>query len=564
MLKPMSIFSKILILSICFFVLNLSAASKDPLRAKNGIVVSASKLASVVGVEILKKGGNAIDAAAATAFALAVTYPAAGNIGGGGFIVLHLSDGTETTLDFREKAPAAAFRDMFLDANGNYDPEVSQKGMTASGVPGSVAGLIYAVEKYGRLSLEEVISPAIKLAEEGFPLGYRLAQSFNNYKYIFGKYESTSKIFVKDVSFEENELFIQNDLAETLKRIKENGRDGFYKGKTAELLVSQSKKMNGYLSLEDLSNYNVAERKPLKGTYKGYDVVSMPPASSGGVAIIEALNVLENFNFSKDEWNSSEYIHTLTEILKYVYADRAKHLGDSDFYPVPISDLISKNYAQEIYRKIGYGAVPSEKISALQIEDNESTETTHLSVIDKDGNSVSMTTTLNSTFGNKIVVDGAGFIMNNEMDDFSAKPGVPNQFGLLGGEANSIQPGKRMLSSMTPTIVLKEGKPFLIVGSPGGSTIITVVLQVILNSIDFNMDIQQAIDAPRIHHQWMPDQIDYEKFGLAKDVIDNLLLRGHIIGSKRILGRAEGIMVDKYGIRYGATDPRGYGGAAGY
>ncbi|RPI73346.1 MAG: gamma-glutamyltransferase [Ignavibacteriales bacterium] len=538
--------------------------SSTPYR--NGVIVSANSLASQVGLDILKKGGNAVDAAVAVGFALAVTYPSAGNIGGGGFMVIHLADGKETTIDYRERAPLSAFRDMYLDDEGNYIAELSYSGVTSSGVPGSVAGLIYALEKYGTLSLKEVIEPAINLAAEGFLLDYYSARSFEyNLKY-FNEYESSMNVFSKGGKpYETGDRFFQPDLAWTLTQIKEKGIDGFYKGKTAELFVEQVRENGGYISLKDLEEYNPVEREPVKGIYRGYDIISMAPPSSGGVCLIELLNILENYEFKKENWGSSSYIHKLVEAMKYVYADRSKHLGDPDYYDVPVSSLISKEYSKEIFNQIKDTATASSEIlPSEQISFYESEETTHYSVYDSYGNAVSTTTTLNSSYGNKIVADGLGFLMNNEMDDFSAKPGEPNIFGLIGGEANSIEPGKRMLSSMTPTIVLKDGKPYLIVGSPGGSTIITVVLQVVLNCLDFGMDIKQAIDMPRIHHQWLPDRIDYEPFSLETDIKENLLELGHILGNERELGRVEGILIDENNLIWGATDPRGYGGVEGY
>jgi len=558
-------FSKRLLLLV-FLVFCSNLFSQTPIPFKNGVVVSASSLASEVGIEILKKGGNAVDAAVAVGFALAVTYPSAGNIGGGAFMVIHLADGIETTIDYREKAPAKAYCDMYLDKNGNYIPELSNSGVISVGVPGSVAGLLYALKKYGELSLDEVIDPAIKLAKDGFILDYYLARSFENVLPEFSKYPSSMNVFSKGGKpYKEGDRFFQPDLAWTLKQIKEKGRDGFYKGKVAELLVNQIQKDGGYITIKDLEDYQPVEREPVKGTYRGYEIISMAPPSSGGICLIELLNILENYSFNKDEWGSSVYIHKLVEAMKYVYADRSKHLGDPDFYDVPVSSLLSKQYAKEIFNKIRDTATPS---SEIHPSDNfsfkESNETTHYSVYDKDGNAVSTTTTINSYFGNKVVVDGVGFLMNNEMDDFSSKPGEPNIYGLVGGEANSIKPGKRMLSSMTPTIVLKNGKPFIIVGSPGGSTIITSVLQVILNCIDFKMNIKKAIDMPRIHHQWLPDEINYEMFGLSADVKEDLEKLGYKIGSVKEIGRVQGIMIDDKNRIWGATDPRGYGGVAGY
>ncbi|GJQ64118.1 MAG: gamma-glutamyltransferase [Melioribacteraceae bacterium] len=553
-----------LIILVLFTFSTSIGASGDPVRAENGMVVSASKLASDIGIEILKKGGNAIDAAVATGFALAVAYPTAGNLGGGGFMVIHLADSLNTTIDFREKAPKNAFRDMYLDSNGVYLPELGREGFTSSGVPGSVEGLLYALNHYGTMKIHEVIEPAIKLAEEGIVLEYRLAESISSNTNRFLEYPSSAKIFTKNGNpYEENDTLIQKDLARALQLISENGRDGFYKGHVAKLIAEHSKKSGGFITEQDLADYQCVERTPIYGYYKGFDIVTMGPPSSGGIAITQALNALENFNWEKSDWNSSEYIHTLVEILKRVYADRAEHLGDVDYYPVPVDWLTSKLYAQEIVTGIADTATPSEKVNPGIPIPEESEETTHYSVVDKYGNAVSTTVTLNSSYGNKIVVEGAGFLMNNEMDDFSAKPGTPNQFGLLGSEANSIEPGKRMLSSMTPTIVLKQGKPYFVTGSPGGSTIITVVLQTILNVIDFEMDVEQTLYAPRIHHQWMPDKIYFEEYGLSKDVIENLERRGHIMGNIRVLGRAEGILIfDDYFT--GTTDPRGYGKASGY
>ncbi len=531
------------------------------------MVVSASELASKVGVEILKKGGNAVDAAVAVGFALAVTHPSAGNIGGGGFMVIHLNNGTNTTIDYREKAPASANEFIFQDSLGNFLPDKSQSGVTSSGVPGSVAGLIYALEKYGSLSLAEVLQPAIDLARNGFELQYRLAKSLAYELEYFNQYESSKKVFTKDgIPFNEGELLIQKDLANTLELIKQRGAAGFYSGKTAELIVNQIKQLGGFITLDDLSNYKPVERIPITTDYRGYKVITMGPPSGGGVTLLQMLNILENYSFTKEEWGSSNYIHKLVETMKYSFADRSKHIGDPDFYNVPIDWLLSKKYAKEIFNKITDVAVPSSEIlPGVANSYLESEETTHYSVVDKFGNSVSTTTTINSSYGSKIVVEGAGFLLNNEMDDFSSKPGEPNQFGLIGSEANKIEPNKRMQSSMSPTIILKDDKTFMLIGSPGGSTISTIVLQVILNVLDFNMDIQKAIDMPHIHHQWLPDVINYERFGLSLDVIQSLKNKGQVLGGIRSLGRCEGIVIDSENkIIFGATDPRGYGAAVGY
>ncbi|HPN37116.1 MAG TPA: gamma-glutamyltransferase [Melioribacteraceae bacterium] len=560
----MSIYSKIFIVFFIFTVV-LNAATY-PERSKNGMVVSASPFASEVGVEILKKGGNAVDAAVAVGFALAVTYPAAGNIGGGGFFVIHLPDGKNVTIDFREKAPLRAHKNMFLDDSGKFDKKLSQMGMTSSGIPGSVAGLIYALETYGSLPLSEVIQPAINLAEKGFKVGYRLASSINQYNDKFSENIYSRKIFTDNGNkLTEDFVLIQKDLAKTLKLIKDFGLKGFYEGEVADLLINQSKKHDGYFTKEDLLQYRPIERNPVIGEYKGYKIISMGPPSSGGIALNQSLNILSYFDIKKDDWGSSDYYHKLIETLKYVYADRSQYLGDEDFVKVPKDKLLSKLYAKEIFNKIDDNAKRSNTIFPEKLVEYESKETTHYNVMDKNGCVVSATVTLNSSYGNKLLVEGAGFLMNNEMDDFSAKPGEPNQFGLLGNEANSIEPGKRMLSSMTPTIVLKDDSPFLSIGSPGGSTIITVVLQVLLNVLEFEMNISEAIDAPRIHHQWHPDKIEFEKYSISRDVKENLLKKGHIFGEETSLGRAEGIMFDfKNKIYYGATDPRGFGKAIGY
>ncbi|MBE0570502.1 MAG: gamma-glutamyltransferase [Ignavibacteriaceae bacterium] len=546
----------------------------QPVTAENGMVVSTSSYASKVGVEIIRKGGNAVDAAVAVGFALAVTYPSAGNLGGGGFMVIHLVDGKNITIDYREKAPLSAHRVMYLNEAGKFVPELSQFGTTSAGVPGSVAGLIFALNKYGTMTLAEVIQPAIDLARKGFKLERRDSIYLSNTIPLFSKYPSSMKIFTKDdVPYSTGALFIQSDLAWTLEQIKAKGKDGFYKGKVAELLVKQVTSLGGYFSLEDLEKYQPVEREPISGSYRGFEIISMPPPSSGGIALVQMLNVLENYDLKNMARGSSEYIHHIVEAMKYAYADRTYHLGDEDFYPVPKDQLISKEYAKSIFDRIESAknkAVPSSEIKSLDISPiYESTETTHYSVYDSYGNAVSTTTTINSSFGSGIIVEGAGFLLNNEMDDFSGKPGVMNQFGLLGTEANSIQPEKRMLSSMTPTIILKDGEPFIVIGSPGGSQIITTVLQVMLNCIDFDMNIREAIEAPRIHHQWMPDSIFYEMGALKEEVRKELTEMGYLFWDadieNRIIGIAEGIMIDQSNkIIYGASDSRGGGLAVGY
>jgi gamma-glutamyltranspeptidase/glutathione hydrolase len=545
----------------------LESASRRPVKALNGMVVSSDSLATQVGVEILKKGGNAVDAAVAVGFALAVTYPQAGNIGGGGFMVIRMANGETVTIDFREKAPMKASENMFLDENGNFVPEKSQVGHLSVGVPGSVAGLLLALEKYGTMSRREILKPAIELAEKGFIINEGLANAFKNAFEHFKKFPSTMRYFSKNGQpYSAGDRLVQKDLAKVLKLIRDKGRDGFYKGKVADLIVEEMKRGGGLITYEDLENYQPVLRKPVVGNYRGYEIISMGPPSSGGVCLIELLNILENFDLKKYGFGSSYTIHYLVEAMKRVYADRAEYLGDPDFVQIPLDKLLSKEYAKELASEIDtFYATPSSRIIRSVSPTSEGVHTTHYSVVDRWGNVVAVTTTINSYFGSMVAVDGAGFFLNNEMDDFSAKPGAPNQFGLLGSKANSIQPGKRMLSSMTPTIVLKNGKPFLVLGSPGGSTIITSVLQVILNVVDFGMNIQEAVDSPRIHHQWYPDQIFFERRGLPRDVIENLERRGHkLVERAGYQGEVQAILIDENGVKYGAVDPRGYGLAMGY
>jgi gamma-glutamyltranspeptidase/glutathione hydrolase len=562
----MLIYFKLTIL-LTFLITITFSLHANTAHGKRGMVVSAEPIAAQVGLQILKKGGNAIDAAVATGFALAVTYPVAGNIGGGGYMVIHLPDGRNTAIDYRETAASLAYRDMYLDKNGNFSPELSQAGVLSAGIPGSVAGLLYALEKYGTMKIAEVIQPAINLAEDGFPLSASNAKSLEITLKEFEKYPSSIKIFSKEgIAYKEGDIFKQPDLAKTLLEIKNLGRDGFYKGKVAELLLNQMKTLGGNFSREDLENYKPVEREVVKGKYKEFEIVSMPPSSSGGIALVQMLNILENFSFQKDEWNSSNYIHALVSVMKFAYADRSIHLGDPDYFNIPQKWLLSKSYTMKLFGQISDKSISSENIKPGNPDENkESEETTHYSVMDKHGCAVSVTTTINSAYGSKLVVEGAGFLLNNEMDDFSGKPGVPNQFGLIGSVANEIQPGKRMLSSMTPSIVLKNGKPVLVLGSPGGSTIITTVLQVILNVFEFDMSLEQAVNSPRIHHQWLPDEIYYEPFGISKDVKLNLLTRGYKFGSERGLGLVEAIKFDpKTGEFTGVSDKRSSGKAEGF
>ncbi len=538
-----------------------------PVHSKHGMVVTASNLATDVGVSILKRGGNAVDASVAVGFALAVTFPSAGNIGGGGFMVLHLANGKNTSIDFREIAPQAAHEKMFLDSLGNFIPALSKTGWKSAGVPGTVAGLLYALKKYGSMKLADLMQPAIDLAENGFVLSAKMVESLNYYYKDFLNIESTKKILTHHGrKFADGDTLIQRELANTLRLIRDKGEDVFYKGEIAKKFVEESKKHDGLFSLKDFEVYKVIERIPVEGIYRGYKIISMPPPSSGGICLIEALNVLENFSFAKESFNSAEYINTLVEVMKRIYADRAEHIGDPDFYDVPVGFLLSKQRTEEIKKEIADTVTPSYKIGAARIpQQPEKEETTHFSIADEYGNAVSTTYTLNGSYGNKIIVDGLGFLLNNEMDDFSAKPEVPNQFGLTGSKANSIQPKKRMLSSMTPTIVLNNHKPFMVIGSPGGSTIITSVLQSILNVIDFRMNIFDAISAPKIHHQWLPDQIDYESSTLPEELKNKLMALGYKLNEVKSLGLLEGIVIDSDTLTFeGATDPRGYGKAAGW
>ena len=550
-----------------FFVSQILFAQQYT-RSKNGMVVSADEYASQVGCDILKKGGNAIDAAVATGFALAVTYPQAGNIGGGGFMVIRLNNGETFSIDFREKAPAKAFRDMFLNSKGEFDSEKSTIGYLAAGVPGSVAGLLLAHEKFGKLKLKDVLTPAIDLAEKGFKLHYRLAESLESTIPRFKKFPASMKAFTKNgVTYKENELFKQPDLANTLKLILKYGKKGFYEGKVADLIAKDMEQNGGLITQADLKNYEPVMRKTVHINYRDHEIITMGLPSSGGFTLSMLFNIMENFPVSEWGWNSSKTVHYSAEAMKFVYANRSEYGGDPDFVKTPMLQLTSKSFAKELADKIEPDrSIPSKEISFSTFPDFEKTETTHYSVMDKYGNAVSVTTTINGVYGNYVVVAGAGFLLNNEMDDFSSKPGSPNMFGLIGNEANAIFPDKRMLSSMSPTIVVKDGKPFMVIGSPGGSTIITTVFQVIMNVIDHKMDIQKAVNAQRFHHQWLPDRLNYERYGLSKDVINVLENMGYTLNEQlRAPNSAEGIIFDaKNGYFYGASDIRGYGAAKGY
>ncbi|HVS80971.1 MAG TPA: gamma-glutamyltransferase [Pyrinomonadaceae bacterium] len=549
------------------------AASREPVRAHHGIVASTNEIASKVGVDIMKRGGNAVDAAIAVAFALAVTHPAAGNLGGGGFMMIRLKDGRTTAIDYREMAPAAATRNVYLDQNGKVieGEGGSIEGYRAVGVPGTVRGMELALRKYGshRLTWSQLIEPARALAANGFSVTYPLARSLRGSREYLSKYTETKRIYLNDGKFyNEGDAFRQPDLAATFARLQQRGPNEFYEGQTARLIVNDMKRHNGLINLDDMRGYVAKERETLRGNYRGYEIISMPPPSSGGAVLIEMLNILEGYDFKKMDWASSDRYHLMTEAMRRAFADRAEYMGDTDFVKVPIAGLVDKQYAAQLRSTINpERASSSEQVRAGKPVGYESDETTHFTVVDAEGNAVANTYTLNNSYGSAVVAKGTGLIMNDEMDDFAAKPGTPNMFGLIQGERNAVAPRKRPLSAMTPTFVLrKDGSLWFTVGSPGGPTIINTVLDVITNVIDYGMNIQQAIDAPRIHHQWLPDELVFEPYGLSGDTQNVLLARGHKLAKPRYLGDAEGIMIEeKTGVRLGATDPRRSDGlAVGY
>ncbi|WP_156305817.1 gamma-glutamyltransferase [Sphingobacterium endophyticum] len=531
----------------------------------NGAVVTAHPLASEVGVEILKKGGNAVDAAIAVKFALAVVYPNAGNLGGGGFMVYRAKDGQISSLDFREKAPSKAFKDMYLDQNGNPITDLSLYGQLAAGVPGSVGGMDEAFKKYGSLPWKDLLQPAIDLASKGFALTKQQAGEFNRYQERFKKFNPNGAAIIRDAEWKEGDNFVQSELAETLKRIAELGRDGFYKGKTAEFIVAEMKRGNGIISLKDLEDYQAAWRDPIVGMYKNHKIISMPPPSSGGVALMALLQSVENYPLKKWGFQSDSTVRAMVEAERRVYADRATHLGDPDFYRVPVANLTDAKFNQERMSKVSLEkATPSDDVKASKFPGYESEQTTHYSIVDKEGNAVSLTTTINGSYGSLVWVDGAGFLLNNEMDDFSVKPGSPNMYGLLGGKANSVEPGKRMLSAMTPTIVEEDGKLKMVVGTPGGSTIITSVFQTILNVLEFDMTAQESVSAARFHHQWKPDVVDAEEGAIDEKTRQSLSEDGYKINERSPIGRVENIVILKNGKLQTGADHRGDDRAVGY
>ena len=526
------------------------------------MVVSREANATDAGVAALKAGGNAVDAAVAVGMALAVTHPSAGNLGGGGFMLVRFADGRTTFIDFRERAPGKATRDMYLDAAGSVTKD-SLIGYRASGVPGTVRGLETAHKKYGRAKWNSLVDPAVKLARDGFAVSYGLASSLRNTKNV-SQFPESKRIFQRSGNFyEPGEIIRQPELAATLARISAQGSSDFYEGETARRFAKEMAAGGGLISLSDLNNYTATERKPLEGSYRGYKLITAPPPSSGGVGMLQMLGVLEKSGYEKNGAGSAGAIHFAAEAMRRYYADRAEYLGDPDFVSVPVSRLLDPRYITTLRGSIDPAhATPSDHVRAGDLKGYESSETTHYSIVDKEGNAVAVTYTLNGGFGSGVTLPGLGFLLNNEMDDFSAKPGVPNMFGVIGGDANAIQPGKRPLSSMTPTIVLKNDKPFLVVGTPGGSRIITSVMETILNVIDFGMNVQDAVNYPRFHHQWRPDRLQIEP-GISPDTRALLEQRGHSIEVIRSICEISAIQFEDKWLA-GASDPRVEGKAAGY
>ncbi len=534
----------------------------------NGMVSSAHPIASKIGLDILQKGGNAFDAAVAVHFALSVVYPNAGNIGGGGFLVYRLNDGKIGTLDFREKAPENSFRDMYIDnieGKLKVDDKRSKIGHLASGVPGSVDGMVKIYEKFSTLEWNELLDPSIKVARDGFEVTEKQAKGLNNVRESLLSANDHEIPFTKEIEWKLGNVLIQENLAQTLEEIKKSKRDGFYKGKVAELIIDEMESGGGIITQTDLDNYSSEWRDPVIGYFKNHKIISMGPPSSGGIALVQLLNGAEQLETQNYYHNSLEYINTIAEIESRVYADRASYLGDPDFFNVPQKYLLDQNYLLRRFSEIKNNIkTPSSEVKEGSFEGNESDETTHFSIVDKYGNAVSVTTTINGGYGSKVVVEGAGFLLNNEMDDFSVKPGYPNMFGLVGGEANSIEPNKRMLSSMTPTIIEKDDKLFMVIGTPGGSTIITSVFQTILNVIDYGMGMQEAVDSKKFHHQWLPDVLAVEENTLSDKLSNDLKQIGHKIVKRSSLGRMDCILVKEDGSLEGGADKRGDNIALGY
>ena len=551
----MKIINNLFLTLVLIFIPSQSIASYAQSDiSSDGVVVTQHYLATEIGENILTQGGNAYDAAIAVGFALAVVLPRAGNIGGGGFMVIYDEDSNDTyAIDYREKAPAASFRDMYLDENGEFDILKSTFGYNAIGVPGTVHGFWNVHQRFGSLPWADLLQPAIILAERGFVMSDYMAQTLNNYAEKMSYYDETRNIFLRNYPNLKDSRLIQNDLAKTLKRIQKDGLNGFYSGETASLIAADMRENGGLITEQDLIDYRSVWRDPIKGTYRGKTIVTMPPPSSGGIHLIQMLNILENFDLGSYEHNSYQYVSLLSETMKYAYADRSEYLGDPDFFEVPISKITAKQYAKKISTSIRkLGVLPSSKINPGMYINPESNETTHFSIADKFGNVISNTYTINSAFGSGVTIKGTGILMNNEMDDFSGQPGVPNQFGLLGGVANEIEPAKRPLSSMTPTIVFDNDEPFLAIGSPGGSRIITAVLQIILNVIDFEQSLEEATDSKRVHHQWYPDDIDIEE---TYNQINELMDLGYKIDIIDTATCTQSIMIDD-GEFIGVSDLR--------
>ncbi len=543
-------------------------ASNGPAVATHGMVVSANVLASQVGMDVLRSGGNAVDAAVATGLALAVVHPAAGNIGGGGFMVVRWNDGTTAAFDFREKAPAAASERMYLDASGRYVDDLNHEGYLSVGVPGTVAGFDLALRRFGTKGWKELTAPAVKLAEEGFPLSWSLSSDLRSLTNDWKRYPASGRVFLQPdgSNYEMGEIWRQPDLAKTLRRIMHDGREGFYRGETAQRLAADMKANGGLVTEADMAAYEAVERTPLRGTYRGYEIVSIPPPSSGGTAVIEMLNILEGYDLGGLGHNSAEYLHLVTEAMRRAFADRAAFLGDPDANPrLPIARLTSKEYAKEMRATIDPSRAGSIPVEAVETA-SESGETTHYSVVDAQGNAVVVTYTLEYGYGSRIVADGLGFLLNNEMGDFNPIPGFTDSTGFIGTRANRVAPGKRMLSSMTPTIVLKDGKPWALVGSPGGRTIINTVLQVVLNLIDHRMGLADAVAAKRVHHQWEPNILRVERNGISRDTEAVLRAKGHRVSLGGTQGRVHAILIDPAtNLRWGVADPRDPdAGAVGY
>ncbi|MFV0388319.1 MAG: gamma-glutamyltransferase [Pyrinomonadaceae bacterium] len=561
-----------ILLSLFMLSLSINAAWNDPVRGKHAMVASQHELASQIGVDVLKKGGNAVDAAIAVGLALAVVYPEAGNLGGGGFMVIRFADGRTAAIDYREMAPKLATRDIYVDDKGSLirGEGGSVVGYRASGVPGTPAGLEYALKNYGsgNLTWAQLIEPSRKLAQNGYVLSYRLAELFKSYKESLGKYEDSKRIFLNNGNYyKEGDVFKQPDLAGTLGRMQKFGAKEFYTGATARMIAADMKKNNGLITLQDLANYKAKERKPIQGTYRGNTIISMPPPSSGGIVLLEVLNMLEKYDLPKMGYDSAEKLHLLAEAERRAFADRAEYMGDPDHADVPAFELTQKSYAEKRASTImPQKASTSREIKFGDFTGKESNDTTHFTVVDKDGNVVSNTYTINDLYGSSVTAKGTGVLLNDEMDDFAAQPGKPNLFGLVQGERNAVAPGKRPLSSMTPTIVLdKDGKFWFALGARGGPRIISAVIQSTINMIDFGMNIQEAIDAPRIHHQWMPDEIMWERYGISPDTKSLMESWGHKFSkSSRGLASATGIAVDSDGTRLGAIDARSDGKAIGY